>query len=149
MAHPLRERACGVIPRMSSRFRHVALVGRYQAAGMRDVLDEIARFLVHQGLEVSLERQSAQATGLSAYPALTPEELGRACDLAIVVGGDDVVGALSPSLPEHPTNRAAAVTNAPSRRILELPIPLILPSTRRTRQELRRRLPGLRFPADP
>ena len=73
---------------MTSRFRHVALVGKYQADGMRDVLDEIARFLVRQGLQVSLEQQTATATGITAFGALTPDELGRACDLAVVVGGD-------------------------------------------------------------
>ena len=73
---------------MTSRFRHVALVGKYQADGMRDVLDEIAQFLVRQGLQVSLEQQTAAATGITAFGALTPEELGRACDLAVVVGGD-------------------------------------------------------------
>ena len=73
---------------MTSRFRHVALVGKYQADGMRDVLDEIAQFLVRQGLQVSLEQQTAAATGITAFGALTPEELGRTCDLAVVVGGD-------------------------------------------------------------
>ncbi|MEO6031292.1 MAG: NAD kinase [Burkholderiaceae bacterium] len=73
---------------MTSRFRHVALVGKFQAEGMRDVLDEIARFLVRQGLQVSLEKQTALATGITAFGALTPQEMGRACDLAVVVGGD-------------------------------------------------------------
>jgi NAD+ kinase len=73
---------------MTSRFRHVGLVGKYQADGMRDVLDEIARFLVRQGLRVSLEQETALATGITAFGALTPDELGRECDLAVVVGGD-------------------------------------------------------------
>jgi NAD+ kinase len=73
---------------MTSRFRHVGLVGKYQADGMRDVLDEIARFLVRQGLRVSLEQETALATGITAFGALTPDEIGRECDLAVVVGGD-------------------------------------------------------------
>ena len=73
---------------MSSRFRHVALVGKYQAQGIRDVLEEIAHFLTRQGLEVSLERQTALNTGIDGFGALTPDELGRDCDLAVVVGGD-------------------------------------------------------------
>jgi len=39
---------------MVSRFRHAALVGKYQADGIRGVLEGIARFLVRQGLEVSM-----------------------------------------------------------------------------------------------
>jgi NAD+ kinase len=73
---------------MTSRFRHVALVGKYQALGIRDVLEDIARFLIRQGLEVSLEQQTALNTGLTDYGALSVPELGRDCDLAVVVGGD-------------------------------------------------------------
>ena len=73
---------------MTSRFRHVALVGKYQAQGIRDVLEEIAQFLVRQGLDVSLEQQTALNTGMTDYGALSVAELGRDCDLAVVVGGD-------------------------------------------------------------
>ena len=71
-----------------TRFRHAALVGKYQAQGMRGVLEEIAQFLLRQGLEVSLEQQTALNTGLTDHGALTAEELGRHCDIAVVVGGD-------------------------------------------------------------
>ena len=52
------------------------------------MLEEIAQFLVRQGLDVSLERATALNTGLVDYPALPTAELGRQCDLAVVVGGD-------------------------------------------------------------
>jgi NAD+ kinase len=73
---------------MSSRFRHAALVGKYQAQGIRGELEEIARFLLRQGLAVSFERQTALNTGITDYGAHTADELGRDCDLAVVVGGD-------------------------------------------------------------
>ncbi len=73
---------------MPSPFRHAALVGKYQAQGIRGVLEEIAHFLVRQGLEVSLERQTALYTGIDDFGSFDPEELGRECDLAVVVGGD-------------------------------------------------------------
>ena len=73
---------------MVSRFRHAALVGKYQAQGIRSVLEEVAQFLSAQGLEVSLEKQTAQNTGIDGYGALSVEQLGRECDLAVVVGGD-------------------------------------------------------------
>jgi NAD+ kinase len=73
---------------MKSRFRHAALVGKYNALGSRSVLDEVARFLISQGLEVSMEHETALNTGLSDYGALTPTELGQCCDIAVVVGGD-------------------------------------------------------------
>lgn len=73
---------------MLRRFQHVALVGKFRATGIRDVLTNIASFLVSQGLKVSIEHDTALDTGLSSDEILTPAELGARCDLVIVVGGD-------------------------------------------------------------
>lgn len=73
---------------MTNRFRHVALVGKYQARGMRPLLEDIAHLLTRFGLDVSVEAATAENTGLTGYPALSTEELGRQCDVAVVVGGD-------------------------------------------------------------
>lgn len=74
--------------RMPTPFRHAAIVGKYQAQGIRPVLEEIAHFLVDLGLDVSFERDTALATGVTDFEALAPQELGHRCDLAVVVGGD-------------------------------------------------------------
>jgi len=73
---------------MARRFHHAALVGKYQADGIRPLLEEIAHFLVGQGLEVSFEHQTALSTGVTDFDALTLSEIGARCDLAVVVGGD-------------------------------------------------------------
>ena len=73
---------------MSLRFRHAALVGKYQTRGIQDVLEDVARFLVDKGLDVSLDRDTALNTGLTDYNALTHAEMGQQCDLAVVIGGD-------------------------------------------------------------
>ena len=70
------------------RFRHAAIVGKHQAHGVRELLEEVARFLVQQGLDVSLERGTAQATGITAYDVLDAAQLGKQCDVTVVVGGD-------------------------------------------------------------
>ena len=88
---------------MVSRFRHAALVGKYQAEGIRGVLEGIAHFLVRQGLEVSMERQTALNTGIADFGALTPDELGRECDLAVVVGGDGTMLGIARQLSRHGT----------------------------------------------
>jgi len=88
---------------MLSRFRHAALVGKYQADGMRGVLEQIANFLRAQGLEVSMERQTAVNTGIAAYGALDPDELGQRCDLAVVVGGDGTMLGIARQLARHNT----------------------------------------------
>jgi NAD+ kinase len=88
---------------MPTRFRHAALVGKYQAQGIRGVLEEIAHFLVRQGLEVSLEQATAQNTGIQDYGALTPAQLGAECDLAVVVGGDGTMLGIARQLARHGT----------------------------------------------
>jgi NAD+ kinase len=81
---------------MTSRFRHVALIGKYQASGRRassgapddHIMAEIGAFLESQGCDVSIERSTADELHGSRYAALTVEEIGERCDLGLVVGGD-------------------------------------------------------------
>ena len=73
---------------MGAGFRHAVIVGKFQARGIRAMLEEIASFLMDQGLEVSFERETAHATGVTDFEALSPQEMGQRCDLAVVVGGD-------------------------------------------------------------
>ena len=86
---------------MASRFRHAALVGKYQAPCSRRVLADVAEFLAAQGLEVSLDADSALATGIADYPALTTAEIGRQCDVVVVVGGDGTMLATARALAEY------------------------------------------------
>ena len=80
---------------MTTKFQHVALIGKYQAASasssgdsIREALEAIAHFLELQGCEVSLEAETARNTGLVRYPALSVDDIGKRCDLGLVVGGD-------------------------------------------------------------
>jgi NAD+ kinase len=86
---------------MGSRFRHAAIVGKYQARGIRPLLEEIAQFLVAQGLDVSFERDTAQATGVTGYDIVAPGALGVACDLGVVVGGDGTMLGLAREVAPH------------------------------------------------
>ncbi|MDT9000219.1 NAD kinase [Paucibacter sp. APW11] len=88
---------------MAKRFRHVAIVGKHQARGIRPVLEEIAEFVTGQGLDVSLERETAESTGISAYDTLSHDEMGGACDLAIVVGGDGTMLGFAREIARHGT----------------------------------------------
>ncbi|MFO1326486.1 MAG: NAD kinase [Rubrivivax sp.] len=86
---------------MPERFRHAAIVGKYQARGIRPVLEELAHFLVGLGLEVSFERETAQATGVTDFDVLPADQLGRRCDLAVVVGGDGTMIGIARELARH------------------------------------------------
>src|SRR5688500_13419716 len=80
---------------MTSRFRRVALIGKYQASGARAqadaadrVLEHIGAFLESQGCEVVVEQSIAEEVNVERYAALSVEEIGQRCDLGLVVGGD-------------------------------------------------------------
>ena len=80
---------------MKSKFRHVALIGKYQTvasgasgASSRRVLEDIAHFLGAQGCEVVFEHDTAHNMGISGYPVLDVDAIGAKCDLGLVVGGD-------------------------------------------------------------
>jgi NAD+ kinase len=80
---------------MRSKFRHVALFGKYNTAAhggalesSRRALDDVAQFLTRQGCDVVLDQETALHTGLNQYPMLDMDAIGQQCDLGLVVGGD-------------------------------------------------------------
>ncbi len=95
---------------MSLNFRHVALIGKYQAsnaaamaAGAQQALKDIALFLSGMGAKVSLESETALNTGLSQYPALKVDEIGQQCNLGLVVGGDGTMLSVGRRLAQYKT----------------------------------------------
>ncbi len=73
---------------MKSKFRHVALIGKYHAQGSRSALEGIAQYLGAQGCEVAIEEDTASNAGITTYPILNVAQIGAQCDLGLVVGGD-------------------------------------------------------------
>src|SRR5437868_720803 len=79
---------------MKSHFRQVAVIGKYQAAAAGSAasthvaLEEIARFVVSQGCDVTFERNTAQSAGIAGYATADVPTIGGQCDLVLVVGGD-------------------------------------------------------------
>ncbi len=83
---------------MKSKFRHVALIGKYQAVvsggfagagrSSRHALETVAQFLHNKGCEVVFEQDTANNVGVAGYPVMDAERIGTQCDLALVVGGD-------------------------------------------------------------
>jgi NAD+ kinase len=80
---------------MNPKFRQIALIGKYQTLGTsaagassRNALEEISSFLLRQGCEVSLEKDTALNIGAGGFPVLDLTEIGARCDLGLVVGGD-------------------------------------------------------------
>ena len=88
---------------MATRFRHAALVGKFNAGGIREELESIAAFLVAQGLAVSVEEETAANTGIVDYPRLDASGLGTDCDIAVVLGGDGTMLGIARQLARHGT----------------------------------------------
>ncbi|HEY4542997.1 MAG TPA: NAD kinase [Noviherbaspirillum sp.] len=76
-------------PSSVPRFKTVAIVGKYMAAGIEASLSELAAFLRERGLTVVFEQETAQNLQLDGgMLSMSPEEIGRHADVAIVLGGD-------------------------------------------------------------
>ncbi len=69
-------------------FSRVALVGKFQAEGIKDHLKELVKLVSGLGCEVFVEADTANHLGLSDYPTKTPQDFAGAIDLVIVLGGD-------------------------------------------------------------
>jgi NAD+ kinase len=91
-----------------SQFRQVALVGKYQStisgpagAHSRQALEEIADYLLDLGCDVVLEADTAANMGMSRYATLTLEDIGRQCDLCLVIGGDGTMLGIGRQLAQY------------------------------------------------
>lgn len=80
---------------MSLKFAHVALVGKYQGPAAkaatepaRGLLTQIGEFLQRQGCVVTLDENTAKATGINAFQVTDIASIGTNADLCVVVGGD-------------------------------------------------------------
>jgi NAD+ kinase len=117
---------------MPARFGHAAIVGKFQARGIRPLLEDLARFLSEQGLDVSFERETALNTGVSEYDALTAAEMGKRCDFAVVVGGDGTMLGIARELARHGVpmvginqGRLGFITDIPQERYREALAPIL------------------------
>ena len=123
---------------MNTRFRHVALVGKYYfpvgeaaADASRATMAEIAAFLETQGCRVSMETATAAGSGLP-YPALDAAGIGRECDLALVVGGDGTMLGIGRELARYGTpliginqGRLGFITDIALDRVAETLAPML------------------------
>lgn len=114
------------MPRMSPRFRHAALVGKFPSGGVREELLAIAGFLQQHGLAVSVEKDTAANVGPAGLPTVDVDALGASCDLAVVLGGDGTMLAIARRLAKHGVplvginrGRLGFITDIPYERFAE------------------------------
>ena len=124
---------------MKSKFRRVALIGKYQTASAaalltesHKVLQDIALFLQKQHCEVVLESETATNTGMTQYEALDVDGIGEQCDLGLVVGGDGTMLGIGRQLARHGVpliginhGRLGFITDIPLQDYQETLIPML------------------------
>jgi NAD+ kinase len=117
---------------MSARFRHAAIVGKYQARGILPVLEDVAQFLADQGLDVSLDEETASGAGLSRFDVIRRDKLGTQCDLVVVVGGDGTMLGIAREIARHDVpliginqGRLGFITDVPIDRFREALAPML------------------------
>lgn len=74
---------------MTTHFKHIALFSRRrQIAPIAETLKSVFNFLQQKNSEVVWEQDTAKALGITDKAQKTIEQIGKECDLVIVVGGD-------------------------------------------------------------
>ena len=87
---------------MSTPFRTLALIGKYQSPDVAESVLSIARFLRDRGLAVLIEQGTASSIGgAHDFPVASYEHIGASADLAVVIGGDDTMLHTARRLIEH------------------------------------------------
>ena len=69
-------------------FQTVGLIAKLGDPRVGETLDRLVAMLHARGLEVMLDRQSRGAYSDSVLPVVAREDLGRRCDLIVIVAGD-------------------------------------------------------------
>ena len=87
---------------MSTPFRTLALIGKYQSPDVAESVLSIARFLRDRGLSVLIEQGTASSIGgAHDFPVASYEHIGASADLAVVIGGDGTMLHTARRLIEH------------------------------------------------
>ena len=73
---------------MPKTFKTIALIGKYKSPEIAEPVLRLAKFLDERGVKVLLDPLTASHVGRNDYVVLPLEEVGRAAQLAIVIGGD-------------------------------------------------------------
>ncbi|GAB6040618.1 NAD(+) kinase [Endothiovibrio diazotrophicus] len=82
-------------------FRTIGLIGKYEDPSSAEIVHCIAGCLAERGLEVLLDRSTSLITPIAGLETAERDELGKRCELAIVVGGDGTFLNSARSLADH------------------------------------------------
>jgi NAD+ kinase len=73
---------------MPNAFNSIGLIGKYGDPGVSETVKAAAKHLLDRGVEVLLDKATAEMVPDHGLPTTGRQNLAERCDLAIVVGGD-------------------------------------------------------------
>lgn len=73
---------------MTTSFKKIGIIGRIRNAGVKETLKALTLFLISLQKTILLETETAESFEHPNLPTVSRDELGKQCDLVIVVGGD-------------------------------------------------------------
>ncbi|MDH5191715.1 MAG: NAD(+) kinase [Gammaproteobacteria bacterium] len=73
---------------MSKQFSKIGLIGKFGDPGVEETLDILSNYLEKKGLSVVLDEHTAGMLKDNHLPTGSRDDIGKNCDLAIVIGGD-------------------------------------------------------------
>ena len=85
----------------NNHFQNVGLIGKFEDPSSAEIVQCIARYLQGRGIQVVLDRSTSEITPIEGLETAERAEIGRDCDLAIVVGGDGTFLNSARSLSDH------------------------------------------------
>jgi NAD+ kinase len=73
---------------MATSFNTIGIIGRVKTSGVKETLQALVEYLQHLKKNFFIESETAEALSPIHVPTLPKDQLGKKCDLLIVIGGD-------------------------------------------------------------
>ncbi len=86
---------------MNNSFNKIGLIGKYGNPHVAETVRELGMMLQKRGCDILLEHGTSQLLNKQDLPCASLDELGRTCDLTIIVGGDGTLLAAARTLVEY------------------------------------------------
>ncbi|MBK9130312.1 MAG: NAD(+) kinase [Gammaproteobacteria bacterium] len=82
-------------------FKHIGIIGKFSDASVADTIRALAAHLGAKGVTVLLDADTARLLPDIGLRTASRDEIGRRCDLAVIVGGDGTLLNAARSLAAH------------------------------------------------
>jgi len=73
---------------MASKFKTVGIIGKVRSPGVKETLRALINYLQSLNQKIIVEKESCEILSDNTLPSIARDQLGKNCDLLIVVGGD-------------------------------------------------------------